>query len=167
MLESAIPSPNIVIILSPEYRSAFQQGSLNSLLPRESRSDHVTPLPSTVTRKYCKCLRPVRPSMIWPLCLSLTPTTSSTAPLSLLFMTPLCFHSSKAPSSFAPQGLCTDCPLAYNGAPPNFPVTSSFLPFIPKYHLLRGRHQPKKPTNQSCSFTSLWHFSSSKTPIDW
>ena len=93
--------------------------------------------------------------MIWLLCLSLTPIPSSTAPLSLLFMTPPCFHSSKAPSS--PQGLCTGCSLAYNGPPPNFPVTGSFLPFIPKYRVLRGRHHPKKPTNQSCSFTSLLH----------
>ena len=131
------------------------------ILPRESRSDHVTPLPSIVTRKYRKCLRPVRPSMIWPLCVSLTPTPSSTAPLSLLFMTPPCFRSSKAPSS--PQGLCTGCSLAYNGPPPNFPVTGFFLPFIPKYRLLRGRHHPKKPTN----LVMLLHLSASLSSWRW
>ena len=98
MLESPIPSTKIVILSSPEYHGAFQRGSLNSFLPRETRSNQVTPLPSTVTRKYRKSLRRVRPSMIWPLCLSLTPTPSSTAPLSLLFMIPPCFHYSKAPN---------------------------------------------------------------------
>lgn len=173
MLESSIPSTKIVTLSSPEYRSAFQRGSLNSFLPRESRSNQVTPQPSTVTRKYHECLRRVRASVIWPL--SLSPQAHPAQPpcpcSSWLHRALPLLKGSK------PQGLCTDCSSAYNGPPPNFPVTASFLPFIPNYRLLRGRHHPKKPPNQSCSFTSLlqsplgddhdWIFSCSSALLWW